>query len=91
MPGQDVDDPAFAANVERHLRCDLSSLQRSGERTRHRFVQSRMTRVQESIELAALPADDEIDMAAERSNDMDNIVDTHSVDPAGFYVRDHAP
>ncbi len=64
MPGQDIDDPAFAVHRKRDLRFDHPAVQRR-EHVGHGFMHSRMTRIEEPRKVGSVPPHHRIEPRAE--------------------------
>lgn len=64
MPREDVDHSSFTVERKRNLRRDHPARQ-SGECASNRLMQRRVTRVQQPVEIASLPAQNEVEMRTE--------------------------
>jgi len=67
VPGEEVDDSAFAPDGERALRNDVPAGR--GEDPGHQRVHDRVTRVQEVVEIRAGPPKDRVDVSAQGVRD----------------------
>lgn len=87
MPGDDVDRSPLTADREGDLRMD-DPLRQAREATYERFSHSGMASIDEPIEIATVPARNQVESRVERTKDPPQDAETRSVDLSAFESGD---
>ena len=82
MPSEDVDDPAFSVDRERHLGIEGPGGKLLGEPSCHRLVQACMTAANQAIEVCAAGSSSQGDLDIEDTSDRQDRRELHAVDMA---------
>ncbi len=88
VPEQEVDDSAFTPDVERHLGRHLPIRRPTSKRPRDRFMQRRVTGVDQSVQFGALSSGHEIHVDIELRAHASDRREGHLVDAAAFHAPD---